>query len=234
MKRLLLFILFLPALMSAQVPGRNYQEEIAANTELIKSEPKNINAYANRAVAEWGLKEYQLAIQDYEVAISLEKKYPWIYYNNIGIIKEGMGDLNGALESFTKGIQANRENGIYANRARVWFNLKDYNAAIADYTTAIAVIDKVARKPGNAFYLNTLCDFYVARGQIKLVAKDDQGAFADFDQVLTLSPENAKAYNGRGTAKNHLGDKEGACSDWNKAVNLRYKRAAENIARFCN
>jgi tetratricopeptide (TPR) repeat protein len=234
MKSLLLFILFLPALTFAQVTGRNYQEEIDTNTEIIKSDSKNINAYANRAGAELALKEYQLAIQDYEVAISLEKKYPWIYYNNIGIIKEDMGDLNGALESFTIGIQLNRENGIYTNRAPVWFELKDYNAAITDYTTAIAMVDKPAHKRWGAVYMSQLIDYYIARGQIKLVAKDDQGALEDFNEVLTLSPKNAKGYNGRGTAKNHLGDKQGACSNWNKAVSLKSRRAAENIARFCN
>ncbi|MEH1779324.1 MAG: tetratricopeptide repeat protein [Nostoc sp.] len=42
----------------------------------------------------------------------------------------------------------------------------------------------------------------------------------DFDQALQISPRDAEIYNNRGNAHSHLGDRQGAMEDYQKATEL--------------
>ena len=47
----------------------------------------------------------------------------------------------------------------------------------------------------------------------------------DFNVALKLKPDDAEAYNNRGFSKKMLGDKTGACEDWNKSKKLGNEEA---------
>jgi regulator of sirC expression with transglutaminase-like and TPR domain len=48
--------------------------------------------------------------------------------------------------------------------------------------------------------------------------KDYQGAIADFDQSIRFDPNDTSPYNNRAFARYHLGDREGALIDLQKAA----------------
>jgi tetratricopeptide (TPR) repeat protein len=58
------------------------------------------------------------------------------------------------------------------------------------------------------------------RADIKGMMKDYYGAIQDCDEILKIHPENANAYFTRGNSKFGLRDKEGACADLRRAIEL--------------
>jgi tetratricopeptide (TPR) repeat protein len=69
---------------------------------------------------------------------------------------------------------------------------------------------------------------------MKYALKDFQEAIQDFEKAIEIDPYFAKAYNNRGLVKFNLGDKNGACLDWNKADELGYVEAYDLIIEYCN
>ena len=59
-----------------------------------------------------------------------------------------------------------------------------------------------------------------ARGFAKARREDYTGAIADFDQAITLDPDNAEAYVKRGTVRSQLEDRAGAIADFDQAITL--------------
>jgi len=63
------------------------------------------------------------------------------------------------------------------------------------------------------------------RAYIRFDLGDKQGAIADFNQVIAISPKDAYAYYNRGKAKSDLGDKQGAIADYNQVIAISPKDA---------
>ncbi|MFH0867356.1 MAG: tetratricopeptide repeat protein [Bacteroidota bacterium] len=60
--------------------------------------------------------------------------------------------------------------------------------------------------------------FYRANANFNL--KKAKEALNDYNKAIELKPDYADAFYNRGLCKQYLGDKTGACSDWDKAVVL--------------
>jgi tetratricopeptide (TPR) repeat protein len=62
-------------------------------------------------------------------------------YNNRGVTRRGNGDIEGAIEDFTKAVSMKGPSMIlaaaYNNRANALFSKNDVEGAIADYSKAI-------------------------------------------------------------------------------------------------
>ena len=58
-------------------------------------------------------------------------------------------------------------------------------------------------------------------------------AITFYTQAIEINPKNTDAYVGRGLAKNFLLDRDGACSDFKKAVNLGDDDASVILNDFC-
>jgi S1-C subfamily serine protease len=81
----------------------------------------------------------------------------------------------------------------------------DFDAAIADYTKAIAL------KPDFSLaYLN--------RGVAKADKGDFDGAIADDTKDIELDPRSTLAYNNRAIAKRNKGDLDGSIADWSQII----------------
>ena len=57
------------------------------------------------------------------------------------------------------------------------------------------------------------------------------GAIADFDEAIKLDPNDATAYNNRGSAKEKLGDYASASADFDQAIKLDPNNATAHIQR---
>lgn len=85
------------------------------------------------------------------------KMYPdsLAFYNGKGIVLEGLGDLEGSLNQFTKMIELDSSSYWgYFNRARVYRIKKDYKEACDDYHSAYKLGYKDAR-----IYFNNGCGY---------------------------------------------------------------------------
>jgi tetratricopeptide (TPR) repeat protein len=72
---------------------------------------------------------------------------------------------------------------------------------------------------------------YLNRGIAYLEKRSYDNAIADFDEVLSLEPQNEGAYFNRGVAHNGKGDYESAIADLNEAILLDPKDAEAHINR---
>ena len=105
-------------------------------------------------------------------------------YNNRGLERQGKGDIEGAIDDYTKAIALKaRPNTIaiaYNNRANARMSKNDLEGAISDYSKAIEVQPD---EPEN---------FY-NRGVARLTKGDNDGAIADFSRTTELSPRRKTA-----------------------------------------
>jgi len=84
---------------------------------------------------------------------------------------------------------------------------KDFDGAIADLTSAIAM----EPKDGLAWY---------NRGLVRLESRDAEGALLDLDKAVALRPRDPEFLGSRGMAKRELGDLDGALEDMDASVAL--------------
>ncbi len=106
-----------------------------------------------------------------------------------------------------------------------------------DYVKAIEYFEKaISLKPNaNDFMLFA----YLGNAQSKLHRYSD--AIGSYDRALSINPDNVMQYSNwirnyfnRGVAKYYLGDRQGACKDWNKALELGFGPAHDYIMEYCN
>ncbi len=130
------------------------QRRIADATTTIRLNPSDAQAHVNRAIAYAELRMYESAIADYTTAIRLGADWADIYYRR-GTARSFFGEYNSAVSDFTTAIILNsdaavmEENDVYVRnltwikasilsaRGNAYTDLGEYNAAIADFTTAI-------------------------------------------------------------------------------------------------
>ena len=105
---------------------------IADYNRVIELDPKFAKAYCDRGVAERRKGDLDGAITDYNRTIELDPKYA-IAYLNCGNAKDDKGDLDGAIADYNRGLQLNpRDSKAFSYRADVYFNKKQYGAALKD------------------------------------------------------------------------------------------------------
>jgi tetratricopeptide (TPR) repeat protein len=103
----------------------HYDVAITKYTEAIEKNPKNGNAYTDRALVYKEKKEYDKAIADFNEALRL-KPEAFIYYDR-GVIYREMGAEDKAIADFTKALKLNIPNAqlraeCYIQRAHSYVN----------------------------------------------------------------------------------------------------------------
>lgn len=97
---------------------------------------------------------------------------------------------------------------IFFYRGTAKNDLKDYQAAIADYDEAIRLNPELAEAFNN-------------RGNAKDELGDHAGAIADYDEAIRLKPDYAGAFHNRGISKFNMKDNPGAIADFDEALRLK-------------
>src|SRR6266508_3807945 len=174
---------------------------IADYTHVIELDPKNVNAYNNRGILKARNNDPDGAIADYNHAIELDPKEAKAY-NNRGNVKKAKGDLDGAIADFTSAIELDSNLAIaYKNRGEARQAKGDAIGAEADLKSA----EKIE---------------LVNHGFEKAKKGNLDGALADFNRAIELSPNNAVAYYNRAHAKRLKKDAAGALADCTRALEL--------------
>jgi tetratricopeptide (TPR) repeat protein len=157
------------------------------------------------------------AIRHYSKAIELDPTLAVAYIRR-GIARRVKGSLNAAIADFDR-AQAidpsttlnNREIAdSYSNRGFIEMNDLESEKAISDFTKAI----ECYRDPRH----------YHRRGQALLIEEDLQGAIQDFNQALSLDPQNeflnSMIYVDRGYALLLQGKEKEADADFRKSLEI--------------
>jgi tetratricopeptide (TPR) repeat protein len=122
--------------------------------------------------------------------------------------KEAEGDLDGAIELFGRAIehQPDRRNEAYEFRGRAKERKADWNGALADYDSLVAL------DPNNA-------NSYYIRATQKKQHGDFEGAMADFTRAAELRSDPA-GFTSIGDMRKERGDITGAAAEYDKAIEL--------------
>jgi PQQ-dependent catabolism-associated CXXCW motif protein len=178
------------------------------------------NYFYKRGIDYAEKKQYDNAITDFSIAISLAPDNADAYYQR-ALAFEEKEDYGQAFIDFTKAaaldpaksarLQAILREPKYAvgynKRADAYYSTKDYDHAISNYDQAINL------DPNNATYHSN-------RGRAYYSKMNYDYAISDYDQAINLDPNNATYYSYRGTAYYSTKDYDHAISDYGQAIKL--------------
>jgi tetratricopeptide (TPR) repeat protein len=149
------------------------------------------------------------AYNDFREAIKLGTKSADVYMG-IGIICGSQGELKNAILYLNKSINMDPKKGsAYYNRALIYDQLNQKEAAINDYNMALIYKPQMALE-----ILNNRSNLFLETGKFK-------EAILDFDYLISIESNNFLYYCNRAVAKQQLKDIPGAVADFQKALKLR-------------
>lgn len=175
----------------------------------------------DRALAYGRMKNYELALNDFNKAIELFPEYA-IAYNNRGLLLHQMGFYSEAIKDFNRAIALQPTQGAtFHNRANAYLKTGAERPAFKDYGQAITLLnDKTAP--------------HLARGQIHLSHHRHFAALRELNQALSQNKKHADVLYNRGQVNLSLERKKEAIADISNAVdlspqNLAYKMTLARI-----
>jgi tetratricopeptide (TPR) repeat protein/tRNA A-37 threonylcarbamoyl transferase component Bud32 len=161
--------------------------------------------YNNRGTIHLNLKEYDLAIEDFNAALARNEQYPEPYANR-GLAYVAQGKEDAALEDFARALALNPDyTQVYSERIAIFMKRKQYAEAAEDYTRLIALsADKAP--------------LYAKRADVYRQMKRTEDAIKDYDQLVALNPKNLQARVARAELCLSSGDYLKAREDFTKIV----------------
>jgi tetratricopeptide (TPR) repeat protein len=163
-------------------------------------------AFYQRGYSHYSLKQYQLALDDYNQAISLLQEPH--FYNDRGWLWIDVGKTDLALQDFTRAIQVKPNYALgYANIGYVHRVAKRPDQAFAALSTAIAL------NPDLAWAYENRC--YILEDR-----KDWPALYSDSTRLIQLQSNNRLGYEFRGHALLENGQYRPAIDDFNKAISI--------------
>ncbi|MGF1457996.1 MAG: tetratricopeptide repeat protein [Leptolyngbyaceae cyanobacterium] len=172
--------------------------------------PEEADAYFNRAVTRYDLRDAEGAVADYAQVLRLQPDDP-VALNNRGLIMADKKHYQRAMDDFDQALR--RYPHLFAARCnRGWLQMHqgNLNAAIADFSAAIQTSGKQVAIP------------YFYRGQARQRLDDSLGAIADFSQAIQKSPRAALPYCYRGAVYQRQGDVKRAINDLETAAAIMH------------
>lgn len=148
------------------------------------------------------------------------------------VFKSFIRDAQEYLIDIEEGLLPTSYDSSYQN----YYNWGVVRYQMGDYTNAIRYFKKaVAQNPDTDDFM-----IYAFRGNAYSKKEMYNDAIADFDRALSLQPKDIMDYSNwvrnyfnRGVSKFYLNDIDGACKDWNKALELGFGQAHDYIMEYC-
>jgi tetratricopeptide (TPR) repeat protein len=169
--------------------------------------PDLYSAYLNRGLLYLDLKDYERARGDFDRVAALRPDLAMAFINR-ALARLGLKDFRGAADDLTRALEfKDAPTQALFLRARARAGLGDQEGAARDRAEGLK------REPNDPVS-------WVVRGLARLPA-DPQGALADFDAALALSPRYDRALQNKAMVlSEHLGRTEEAVRVLDKAVEL--------------
>lgn len=166
---------------------------------------KDSDIFAKRGNVYYLLKNYPLAIKDYEIAIKLKPNNPELYVF-MGEALLGNGDFLNAERNFDLAADiARKENWeIKGKISHNYYNLGLHYFKQKNYGRALQLFDKAIKYESGKY------EPYHDKGVTYFMLNNYEQALIEFDKALAINPRFLKAYNSKAAAYDKMGkyDKE--------------------------
>jgi tetratricopeptide (TPR) repeat protein len=162
--------------------------------------------------------------------------YALVYSNNTLPGMSGGPVLNSAGEVI--GIHGKGDTDTTSAKAsgnpnvvlKTWFNLAIPINTFLSLAGRAGTVGFAAPPPTPVSAQPTADDLFLQAGA-KYKRQDYRGEIADYDQALSIDPDNAAAYHNRGVAREKLRDFQGAIADYDQALRINPNSAAAYFNR---
>lgn len=153
-------------------------------------------------------------------ALKLEpaNKSNYLLWSNLGIVRDRMGDTDGALQAFDIGLaSAPRSTVLLTNRAYTLIEKRRDSEALQDLDLALEID-------------STLLSPRLARAGLHLNARRLKEAGRDYSAAVSMHPEQAGAHEGLGDVASLQGENRKAAEEYAREIaiedsdNLRFKK----------
>ena len=143
-------------------------------------------------------------------------------YLKSGIAKHNSKDFEGAIKDYNKAIKADKNlRDGYFNRGVCELALQDFKAAKKDLDKTIELDP-------------TFVKAYYSRATVSVSQQQYADALPDLDKTIELDPATPNALTLRGQIRAQIGNKKGACEDFNRAKENGDLKAEKYISQFCS
>lgn len=186
----------------------DWSEAVAAFTTALALSPRpDADLLGRRGAARLALKAYPSARDDHDAALRLEPNNASLYRDRAQA-RLGLGDAEGALADLEKAANLDpAHTRVHFMRSRIHARVGDRQAAIQDQAEGLSQI------PGDELS-------WIARGLARM-ARDPEGALADFDGALGENPESRQALQNKASVlSERLGRAEEAVAVLDRLVEL--------------
>lgn len=141
----------------------------------------------------------------------------------------------------------------YISKADLLFKTRQYEAAIELTDIILKILPEdpdVLYLSSKSFFMNkhylealkninqallvkSNTDFHELRGDIYSATNTFEFAIRDYSMCLDIKAQNGNIYTKKGLARLKLGDKKGACSDWEKGKRYGSYEATQYLDKYC-
>ncbi|TRU72406.1 MAG: tetratricopeptide repeat protein [Microcystis viridis Mv_BB_P_19951000_S69] len=185
---------------------KQYDRALEAINRAIEIAPRS-GWYSNRGNIYKDQKKWDLALADYNKALTLNPNNPRAYMARADVYEErkewdlALADYNRAIE-----IDANFA-AAYGSRGVFYQTRKQWDLALADYNKAITI------DPNDP-------NSYGMRGIFYIFQSEEELAIADLTKEIEINPYSVVAHSMRGVAYESMEKQDLALADFNKAIEL--------------
>jgi serine/threonine-protein kinase len=194
----------------------DWQGALADFTALIQKQPQASQGFALRAAVHLALGNQEAALADLDQALSCNCDWGLadaaLAYCQRGDLHRQANRPEQAIADYTRALLLNpQERQALFWRALLWDQRGETDKALADYTQLL----QLELEPQERLLaLNN-------RGWAHAQQGDFAAALQDYTQAITLDPAHFKLYLNRALARLALGDWQGACQDFQTALQLQ-------------
>lgn len=182
-----------------------YDDAVEYYSKIIEKNPKNIDAFFNRGIANMFMKNAKAAIDDFDRTIELDPKSADAY-NNRGFVNEEIGYKLKAIADYDMAIKLNPKLvNAYINRGFLYLKDTSYTKAINNLSKAIKLNPK-----SDEAYFHRGCAYYKLKDYLKSIP--------DFEKAEQNGMKNSKLYYNWGNSYYKLEKYEKASEIYTKGL----------------
>jgi tetratricopeptide (TPR) repeat protein len=193
----------------------NKQAALQDFSQAIHTNPQSSLAWYVQGHALTDLGRYSEAIASYDRAIQLNKDWGKSSLANAyldqGVTHEKQGNKQAALQDYNQAVRLN------PNSSLAWYNQGAVLAELGRNSEAITSFDH-AIQVNNNWGSRSLAYAFFYRGRIRDKQGNKKAAIADFNQAITIAPDNATGYQLRGLSYHSQGDYRNAIAAYEKVI----------------